>query len=69
MHNYDKNIHFVTDDKGTPLAVQLPIEYWELLKDALEIEEIEELDEALKRLQDDEDMFVQHAAVKHEYGL
>ena len=65
----DKNIHFVTYDKATPFAMQLPVEYKELLKDALEHEEIEELEEALKRLHYDEDMFVQHEAVKYEYGL
>ena len=69
MQNYEKNIHFVTDETGTPLAVQLPIEYWELLKDALVIEEIEELDEALRRLNDNEEMYVDHEAVKRECGV
>jgi hypothetical protein len=30
------NVHYVTDDKGNPVAVQIPLDQWEIIKAELD---------------------------------
>ncbi len=57
-------LQYVIDSEGKTIAVQIPIEYWDLIRSELEFDEISDFDEALARLKDAQSEFIEHEEVK-----
>ncbi|CAN2042619.1 hypothetical protein GMMP15_880014 [Candidatus Magnetomoraceae bacterium gMMP-15] len=64
------NIQFVIDNTGKKTAVQIPLDWWQLIESKLCLsDEIDDLETALMRLNDSKSKWIDHEDLKRELKL